>query len=331
MTVRVGFIGAGGIANAHLQVLRHMEGVRIAAFCDVDRERAESHAAAYNGRAYTDVHAMLDAEKLEAVYICVPPHAHVGQEEALIERGIPFFVEKPIANTLEKAESIAAAVEKAGLLTSVGYHWRYMTYSQLARERLAGKTIGMALGYWMGGMPGVYWWRRQDLSGGQMVEQTTHIIDLARDLCGEIVEVYAAMSTRASGDIENCTVTDVGTMTVKFASGAVGAISAQGVWLHRRLACGDAGDGCGGGRRAVSRPSGGTRGDHQRREQPLRRRGPYLYSGGSDRRQQRDPLALSGCGAHAGGLSGGKPLRRDGRAGEAVALSADGRVRPGFA
>jgi predicted dehydrogenase len=225
MTVRVGFIGAGGIANAHLQVLRHMEGVRIAAFCDVDRERAESHAAAYNGRAYTDVHAMLDAEKLEAVYICVPPHAHVGQEEALIERGIPFFVEKPIANTLEKAESIAAAVEKAGLLTSVGYHWRYMTYSQLARERLAGKTIGMALGYWMGGMPGVYWWRRQDLSGGQMVEQTTHIIDLARDLCGEIVEVYAAMSTRASGDIENCTVTDVGTMTVKFASGAVGAIS----------------------------------------------------------------------------------------------------------
>lgn len=225
MTVRVGFIGAGGIANAHLQVLRHMEEVQIAAFCDVDRERAESHAAAYNGRAYTDVDTMLDAEKLEAVYICVPPHAHVGQEEALIERGIPFFVEKPIANTLEKAESIATAVEKAGLLTSVGYHWRYMTYSQLARERLAGKTIGMVLGYWMGGMPGVYWWRRQDLSGGQMVEQTTHIIDLARDLCGEIVEVYAAMSTRASGDVEQCTVTDVGTMTVKFASGAVGAIS----------------------------------------------------------------------------------------------------------
>jgi myo-inositol 2-dehydrogenase/D-chiro-inositol 1-dehydrogenase len=225
MTIRVGFIGAGGIANAHLQVLRHMEGVRIAAFCDVDRERAESHAAAYNGRAYTDVHAMLDTEELEAVYICVPPHAHVGQEEAIIERGIPFFVEKPVANSLEKAESIAAAVEKAGLITSVGYHWRYMNYSQLARERLAGKTIGMALGYWMGGMPGVYWWRRQDLSGGQMVEQTTHIIDLARDLCGEIVEVYAAMSTRASSGVDNCTVTDVGTMTVKFASGAVGSIS----------------------------------------------------------------------------------------------------------
>ncbi len=225
MTIRVGFIGAGGIANAHLQVLRHMEEVQLAAFCDVDRERAESHAAAYNGRAYSDVSAMLDSEKLGAVYICVPPHAHVGQEEALIERGIPFFIEKPIANTLEKAESIAAAVEKANLITSVGYHWRYMTYSQLARERLAGKTIGMALGYWMGGMPGVYWWRRKDLSGGQMVEQTTHIVDLARDLCGEITEVYAAMSTRALGDVENCTVTDVGTMTVKFASGAVGTIS----------------------------------------------------------------------------------------------------------
>lgn len=225
MSVRVGFIGTGGIANAHLRGLSQIADAELAALCDVDAARAENAVRTYGGKAYTDYRQMLDAERLDAVYICVPPHAHEGQEEELAARNIPFFVEKPVANTLEKAQAIAEAVDRADLLTSVGYHWRYMDYTRLARERLEGKTIGMALGYWMGGMPGVYWWRRKELSGGQMVEQTTHIVDLARDLCGEIEEVYAAMTTRALGDVENFTADDVGTMTVRFASGAIGTIS----------------------------------------------------------------------------------------------------------
>lgn len=225
MTVRVGFIGAGGIAGTHMKALSQISDAQLVAFCDADAKRAEQAAGNYGGAAYTDFRQMLDSEKLDAVYICVPPHAHVGQEEELAGRGIPFLVEKPIANSMEKARAVQAEVERANLLTSVGYHWRYMTYTQLAKERLAGKTIGMALGYWMGGMPGVDWWRRKEQSGGQIVEQTTHIIDLARYLCGEIDEVYAAMGTRALHEVENFTCDDVGTMTVKFSGGAVGSIS----------------------------------------------------------------------------------------------------------
>jgi myo-inositol 2-dehydrogenase/D-chiro-inositol 1-dehydrogenase len=226
MPLQIGFIGMGGIANTHLKALNQMaEEVRLVAFCDTDSSRAEATAQAYGGRAYTNYEQMLDSEKLDAVYICVPPHAHVGQEEALAARGIPFFVEKPIANNLEKARAIAEVVDRAHLITSVGYHFRYMTYTNLARERLEGQTIGMALGYWMGGMPGVFWWRRKEMSGGQFVEQTTHIVDLARYLCGEIEEVYAAMSTRALGEVENFDVADVGTVTVKFEGGAVGTIA----------------------------------------------------------------------------------------------------------
>ena len=57
------------------------------------------------------------------------------------------------------------------------------------------QTIGMALGRWMGGMPGVAWWRRQEGSGGQFVEQTTHIVDLLRYCAGEVTEVYAAAAS----------------------------------------------------------------------------------------------------------------------------------------
>src|SRR5690348_12024792 len=122
--VRVGFIGTGGIANAHLRGLSQMSDVELVAFCDVDMARAGNAATTYQGKPYTDYRRMLDNEKLEAVYVCVPPHAHVGQEEELVARGIPLFVEKPISNSLEQARSIGEKVAATNLITSVGYHWR---------------------------------------------------------------------------------------------------------------------------------------------------------------------------------------------------------------
>lgn len=223
MAVRIAFIGAGGIANAHMRTLQHVPDAKLVGFADPDLPRAQQAAAQYGGAAYEDFRVMLDEVKPDAAYVCVPPHAHTGQEEDLAARAIPFFVEKPVANTLERARAIESAINNEGVIAAVGYHWRYMDFTEMAQAKLAGKTIGMALGYWMGGMPGVFWWRRMDLSAGQLVEQTTHIVDLARYLCGDIIEVYAAMATRALGAVDNFTVTDVGCLTVKFASGAVGA------------------------------------------------------------------------------------------------------------
>ncbi len=225
MPIRVGFIGTGGIATVHLRCLSQIADAEIAALYDVDPARSESAAAAYGGKPYGEVVQMLDAEKLDAVYVCVPPHAHGAHELELAARGIPFLVEKPLANNLETARSIAEAVDRANIITSVGYHWRYMSFTRLARERLEGQTVGMVLGYWMGGMPGADWWRRMDQSGGQMVEQTTHIVDLARFFCGEVQEVFSTTGTRALGEVENFSVSDVGTMALRFANGAVGNIA----------------------------------------------------------------------------------------------------------
>ncbi len=225
MPVRVGFVGAGGIANAHMNALQVIEDVQITCVCDVNRERAESAAARFVAKAYTDYREMLESEKLDALYVCVPPYAHEEQELLAAQKGIHLFVEKPVALTLEKARQINKAIDESGIVAAVGYHWRYQSNTDRAREILAARQIGMVLGYWMGGFPGVYWWRRIERSGGQMVEQTTHIFDLARYLCGDIVEVYAAYANRDSNDIPDFNIYDVGTATVKFASGAVGSMS----------------------------------------------------------------------------------------------------------
>jgi predicted dehydrogenase len=95
-----------------------------------------------------------------------------------------------------------------------------------AKRLLAESRTGMALGYWMGGMPMVPWWRVMKGSGGQFVEQTTHIVDLLRCLCGEVTEVYAAYALQVMDrQVEGTDVPDVGTVTFKLASGAVATIS----------------------------------------------------------------------------------------------------------
>lgn len=225
MSVRIGFIGCGGIANHHMRTLREIEEAELAAFFDTDAERAEKAAEEYGGQAYSDVDEMLDSGGLDACYVCTPPFAHGELELAVVDRGLGLFVEKPVAMDMDTARRIEAAIGEAGVVSAVGYHWRYMQAVEKAQEALAGKTVTAVLGYWMGGLPGVWWWRRMNRSGGQMVEQTTHIVDLARLFAGEVKAVAAAYALRCLMDVENLDVPDVGTATLYFESGAVGTIN----------------------------------------------------------------------------------------------------------
>ena len=106
MPIRIGFVGIGWIAGTHMDALSQLEDAQPVAFCDLDSGRAERAAARFGGRAYTDWRAMLDAESLDALYICLPPHAHDGVEIAAAERGIHLFVEKPVARDLDYARRV---------------------------------------------------------------------------------------------------------------------------------------------------------------------------------------------------------------------------------
>jgi predicted dehydrogenase len=225
MPVRIGFVGAGGIANHHMRTIAQIEEARMVAFCDVAEGKALAAASAYGGKAYARHQDMYEGEKLDAVYICLPPFAHDRQELDAIERGLPIFVEKPVATTLKKAREILSAAQARGIITAVGYHWRYMDTTQQAKTRLDDRPVGFALGSWTGGMPGVSWWRVLEQSGGQMVEQTTHIFDLARYLMGEVKSVHALARTGLMAGVENYSVHDASVANLSFASGAIASIT----------------------------------------------------------------------------------------------------------
>ncbi len=235
MTTRIGFIGAGGIANRHLGVLQGFTDVKVAALSDPAIERAQDLAGRCEGRAYGDYREMLDKEELDALYICVPPFAHGEPERAAIERSLPFFVEKPLAVDLETAEGIASQVAERKLITAIGYHWRYLDIVEEAQELLAKNPARLALGYWLDGTPPPPWWRKDAQSGGQMVEQTTHIFDLSRLLVGDVKSVYAAGSRTDRPLFPDSDVLDVSTATLYFESGAVGTLASTCIlnWPHR--------------------------------------------------------------------------------------------------
>lgn len=227
MTIKIAMFGTGWFSKMHAEMLSGMDGVAVTAFAGTSLEKAELAAGKYGTAAgYADTEQMLDKEKPDAAYICVPPFAHGDIERQLIERGIPFLVEKPLGTDMDTPRSIGQAVKEAGLITSAGYHFRYTDAAARAAGILKERKAEMAVGCWMGDMPLVSWWRRQEKSGGQFMEQTTHIVDLLRFLMGEVDEVYAAFAHRAMQEKhEGVTVHDVGTVTLKLTSGAVASIS----------------------------------------------------------------------------------------------------------
>jgi predicted dehydrogenase len=144
----------------------------------------------------------------------------------VLARGLPFFVEKPLGVGLDVAEQIARMVEESEVVTGTGYHWRCLDTVDTARRLAARTSPLLATGSWLGRRPPVAWWEDVEKSGGQVVEQMTHVLDLARVLLGEPVEVYAAGARHPAPTVDRGTVDDATAAVAHFADGAVATFAA---------------------------------------------------------------------------------------------------------
>lgn len=224
--VRVGFIGCGGIAAFHFSHFKDQKipDAKVVAVCDLIDERAAKAAEMFGASPYKSYAEMLQREKLDAVYICVEPCAHNGMELMAIEKGCHLFVEKPVALDIGYARTVANALKNRKLIHAAGFQDRYLDFVPQMKSWVASRKIGFFNGYWVGGMPGVWWWRRRDTSGGQAVEQTIHTFDMCRHLFGEIVAVQAFGRRGIITDVENYDTEDASAVNLKFANGIIGTV-----------------------------------------------------------------------------------------------------------
>jgi myo-inositol 2-dehydrogenase/D-chiro-inositol 1-dehydrogenase len=230
---RVGLAGAGNVARRHARVLSGFDDIELVGVADVLPEAANRLAEEHDTRAFVDLATLIGAG-LDAVYVCVPPFAHGPTEEIVLAAGLPMFVEKPVAADLDTASRIASMIAARDVRTAVGYHWRYLAVVEQARELLADRPVRMVTAAWLDRAPPVAWWCQRDASGGPVVEQASHLLDLLRLLVGEVTEVSAyadgAPPPVAGADIDGVTVA-----TLRFAGGTVGTLASACVlgWRHR--------------------------------------------------------------------------------------------------
>jgi myo-inositol 2-dehydrogenase/D-chiro-inositol 1-dehydrogenase len=222
---RVGIVGAGGVAQRHARVLAGLPDVQVVGVTDVSPGAARGLAGAYGADAFDGVGDLL-AAGIDAAYVCVPPFAHGPAERAIVAAGVPMFIEKPIAINVAVAEETAGLIADSGLRTAVGHHWRYLEIVEQARKVLDGRPVRLVTGAWLDKVPPVGWWLRRERSGGQVIEQVTHVLDLMVALLGDVREVYAIAAPVTRPAFPDADVDAVTAATLRFASGAVASVSA---------------------------------------------------------------------------------------------------------
>ncbi len=272
----IGFIGAGGVNFGgaegpwdHASRLEQIKGLNLRGVADPDIARAKRRLDERSGPLYAntktfkDYREMLNTLDLDAVWIGVPPSAHGTMEPGkdmevqCARAGVHIFVEKPLSSARPtEVQKVAEAIEQNDVLCSVGYMFRYShaihTMKDLLKSTPGGARAFIATydcAYSCIQKPS--WWDMK-LSGGPIVEQATHFIDLARYLVGEPESSsLSAMSIQADedkGQLEDipCDAegrpVDAGvpeerqipratTASWKFQNGALGSL-AHGVLLH---------------------------------------------------------------------------------------------------
>lgn len=237
--LRVGLLGCGGIAARHAGAVAALpERVELVACCGRDFERTQAFAAQHGGAAFTDLDRMLD-NGVDLVIATLPPYNRHGEIEHAASRGAHLLIEKPIALTMDSADRMVQAAEAAGVVAAIGFMYRFGDAVRRWRALDSGAP-GLYVGVYYCNALHAHWWRQRALSGGQILEQAIHQIDLIRHLIGEPDMVYARYANLFHRDVPGYDVEDLSATIFGWDDGRTASLTASniaipGVW-HKEWA-----------------------------------------------------------------------------------------------
>jgi predicted dehydrogenase len=213
----------------------HAKGIKattagvVTAVTDSDAERARALADDTGARVFADVESLLRSGEVEALVVTTPPRIRSAVLLPIIEAGLPLFVEKPPAFDLQEARTCAGAIARQNLLSSVGFMLRYQPITERARQLLAGHQITLVrtmciVNYYLH-MTMPLWFLQKEHSGGPLCEQAIHVLDAARYLAGDIVQVFGYGDRLVRPEIREVDAEDTLALAYRFAGGALGVHS----------------------------------------------------------------------------------------------------------
>lgn len=220
---RIAVAGAGLIGTAHIAIIEACRDSVLSAIVDPS-PAAEAVAARWGVPLFKTLGVLLAQHQPDGIVLATPNHLHVPQALACIDAGVPTLLEKPIATTVQEAQTLVDAVERTRAKLLIGHHRAHSPITTKAKQVIASGQLG-ALVAVMGSAtfvkPDQYFvdgpWRTQ-VGGGPILINMIHEVHNLRMLCGDIVAVQAFTSNTTRGFV----VEDTVAINLRFASGALG-------------------------------------------------------------------------------------------------------------
>jgi predicted dehydrogenase len=231
--MRFALVGCGSIARKHAHVVsQHLDDAEIAAFVDLDLNRAEEFSAKYGAPAFRSPSEMMRAlgDRVDAISVLTPSGAHCANVLELVEYGRPLVVEKPLALRLDDADRMIEACDAHGVKLFVVHQNRYNPPVVKAREALEQGRFGRLVL----GTVRLRWTRDQAYydsaswrgtwahDGGVFMNQAVHHIDMLSWFMGNAETVRSMAATR----LVKIEAEDTGVAVIRYNSGALGVLEA---------------------------------------------------------------------------------------------------------
>jgi len=208
--INAGIIGLGKMGVLHFGILNGLAGVMVKAIAE--KEKFITNAVNRflpSIIIYDDYMPMLEDESLDLVYITTPTSLHTQIVEACLDRGINFFVEKPLGVSSAECESLVKKFQKKPVINMVGYYKRFVDTFIEAKKMLDNKTLGEPV-YLKSHMyvsqlfsEGSGWRYKRARGGGALNVLATHLIDLLLWFFGDINSVHGNVKSHYSKDVED--------------------------------------------------------------------------------------------------------------------------------
>ncbi|MFA5858642.1 MAG: Gfo/Idh/MocA family oxidoreductase [Elusimicrobiota bacterium] len=223
--VRVGIVGCGGIANAHVNGYAANSDVELVAFFDTAPANAEKFMQKFGGKVYDSLDNMYSSDTLDAISVCTPPVAHKDTVIAALDKGINVLCEKPLAISVDDSKEMVEKANKTGKFLMTAFAWRFhkeiQRTKQLISEGKIGKVVMVRNSFAGYADMSQKWFSKKEISGGGcFIDAGIHSIDIYRYIFGDIKNVWAKMRTVAS----SLQVEDIARVMVETPEGIVGSI-----------------------------------------------------------------------------------------------------------
>ena len=198
--VRVAIVGLGKMGLSHLSIVRAHPEVEVVGVCDTSGYILDILNKYSGVPTFTDYGKMLDEAKPDAVLVATPSKSHGPLSKAALERGIHVFCEKPFCLDPAESQALAQLAASKGLVTQVGYHYRFVGAFQEVKRVLEAGGIGKvthvlaeAYGPVVLRSKGMTWRTQKDEGGGCLYDYVTHPVNLLNWFFGAPQNVSGSM------------------------------------------------------------------------------------------------------------------------------------------